>query len=154
MPAVTPWSTASHAVIDAAGTKARIFLETPDLSANARRENQTYKAQTYVLMVELRKPVDKNARTFLRMTGKKLYRSRSTGAFHALVSRAELKTIFGLTLTVTVAPGAGNSAHTDAAFIGIKGVLTPSLRAFVEGVRIEDDPKFSIIDDAVEFGAR
>ncbi len=93
MPAVTPWSTASHSVIDAAGTKVGIFLETAELSANARRDSQTDQSQTYVLMVELRKPVDKNARTFLRMTGKKLYRSLSTGAFHILVSRAELKTI-------------------------------------------------------------
>jgi hypothetical protein len=148
--AATPWSSAFQAVIDAAGTGAEIFLKTVGETKLGKQDGP------YVLVIEFRKPHDQNARTFVRKTHQKLYRSPSTGIFTTRVSRDELKQVFGLDLQVTNVQAAGNSSHADASFVRLKNpkVMKKSLRPFVVTVRIEDDPKFENIDDGVEVQAQ
>jgi hypothetical protein len=112
--------------------------------------------ETHVLNIEFRKPVLEKARTFVHMTGKPLFRFPASGLFYTRVSTLELKALFGLEISVEVVKGAGNSRGTDACFIGIKDMKTlkKGLKRLVRKIRIEDDPKFVLIDDAEAFDPR
>jgi hypothetical protein len=147
-PGATQWSEAYRSVIAATASQDRLavaLVTTPGETPSAE--------PTYVLRLSFHQPVKESARKFLRQTGKRLYRSPSTGAFYTHVGERELREIFGLEVTVTVLEGAGNSSHTAARFQKIRQpqALKPGLRALIGKVELEDDPKFELIDDSIEY---
>ena len=147
-PGATQWSEAYRSMVAAAAAQDRLavaLVTTPGETPSAE--------PTYVLRLSFHRPVKESARKFLRQTGRRLYRSPSTGAFYTHVGERELREIFGLEVTVTVLEGAGNSSHIAARFQKIRQpqALKPGLRALIGKVELEDDPKFELMDDSIEY---
>jgi len=121
------------------------------ISCNSR--SQGIQDSVYILKIEFKNPVDQNAKEFVHIVGKKLYHSPSQGYFYIGISKAELKSVLGLEIEVTVVKNAGNSVNRDVHFIKIKDIkkLNTKIKPFVTNLKIEDDPKFTAIDDAEEY---
>jgi hypothetical protein len=115
--------------------------------------SQEINNKDYILKIEFKNQVDKNAKEFVQIVGKKLYHSAAHGYFYIGISKTELKSIFNLEIEVTVTKGAGNSVNRDAHSIKIKDMkkLNPKIKPFVTNLKIEDDPKFTAIDGAEEY---
>ena len=110
-------------------------------------------SQQYPLEVDFKPPFSRNALRFIQLTGLKLFQSPRTQVFYVYVSNRELKQALGLETSVSVVRGAGNRTDSNAVFIEIKDTRTlkKEIRALVKHLRLEDDPKFSLLDDAREY---
>jgi hypothetical protein len=147
-PPDTPWSEAYRELVGAAVARdGHPFLLKNTPSKTGQSD------PTIVLRITFTKPINESARNFLRITGTTLYHSTSTGAFYAKVGEQELKNSFGLEVAVTVVAGAGNSAHTNAKFVKFKHpeALNSKLRSLISKIEVEDDPKFELTSDAIEY---
>jgi hypothetical protein len=130
-----------------------VFSATNNASPTYRIKTQIADTQIYILMIELNKPIIKNAKSLMKISDKILFHSPSHGYFYIRISEKELRNTFGLEINTSVVKGAGNADKADAYFIAIKDKtkLKQSFKPLIKDLSINNDPKFSIIDDAMEF---
>jgi hypothetical protein len=147
-PPDTPWLEAYRRLVDPAVARNGL----PFLLENTPSKPEQ-SDPTIVLRITFIKPTIESIRNFLGITGTTLYHSTSTGAFYVKVGEQELKNSLGLEVAVTVVASAGNSTHTNARFIKIKHpeALYSKLRSFISKIEVEDDLKFELTSDAIEY---
>jgi hypothetical protein len=106
---------------------------------------------THAVKIDFNKPALDNARAFCSASRTEVFYSAAQKYFYVKLTKTELKKRLGLELIDQVVPRAGNSTSVDIHFYGIKDMkgLKPELRPLVISLRVENDPKFEIYDDAV-----
>ena len=119
-------------------------------SDNALRPAHT---ETFTVVLEFRRPYRENADAFIAATGWRLYGHVEAGHLSTELSRGRLRDVLGLTFTLSVVRGAGNSKNTDAYVAKIRDprALKAEFKPLLREVWINTDPKREVGEGDPEY---
>jgi hypothetical protein len=108
---------------------------------------------SFTVVLELRRPYRENADAFMAATGLRLYGRVARGNLSTELTRTRLRELLGLTFTVAVIKGAGNSIGADAyvAKIHNQRALKAELKPMLRRVWINTDPKRDVGEGDPEY---